>query len=84
MHALPLPSIAPPRIIVLDGWAWKRGQRYGALVVDLERKRPTRMEEGKVGEWSVREAQFEKIPLSIPPAFCDGRVKGKLPFEKAM
>ena len=40
MHALPLPSMAPPRIIGLDEWAWKRGQRYGAIVVDLERKKP--------------------------------------------
>jgi transposase len=40
MHSLPLPPIAPPRIIGLDEWAWKRGQRYGALIVDLERKKP--------------------------------------------
>lgn len=40
MHALPLPIIAPPRIIGLDEWAWKRGQRYGTIVVDLERKKP--------------------------------------------
>jgi hypothetical protein len=39
---------------------------YGTLVVDLERKRPTRIEQGKVGELSVREVQFEKIPLSVP------------------
>jgi transposase len=40
MHALPLPAIAPPRIIGLDEWAWKRGRRYGAMVVDLERNKP--------------------------------------------
>jgi len=40
MQALPLPAIAPPRVIGLDEWAWKRGQRYGAIVVDLERKKP--------------------------------------------
>jgi len=40
MHALPLPPIAAPRIIGLDEWAWKRGQRYGAVVVDLERRKP--------------------------------------------
>jgi hypothetical protein len=40
MQALPLPAIAPPRVIGLDEWAWKRGQRYGAMVVDLERKKP--------------------------------------------
>jgi len=40
MQALPLPAIAPPRVIGLDEWAWKRGQRYGAIVVDLERTKP--------------------------------------------
>jgi len=40
MHALPLPPVVAPRVIGLDEWAWKRGQRYGALIVDLERKKP--------------------------------------------
>ena len=40
MHALPHPPITSPRIIGIDEWAWKRGQRYGALIVDLERKKP--------------------------------------------
>jgi transposase len=40
MQALPLPPIAAPQIIGLDEWAWKRGQRYGAIVVDLERNKP--------------------------------------------
>jgi len=40
MHALPLPPIVDPQVIGLDEWAWKRGQRYGAIVVDLERKKP--------------------------------------------
>jgi transposase len=40
LSSLPLPPIAPPRIIGLDDWAWRRGQRYGALIVDLERNKP--------------------------------------------
>jgi transposase len=40
MHALALPVIVDPQIIGLDEWAWKRRQRYGAIVVDLERKKP--------------------------------------------
>ncbi len=40
MHTLPLPPITSPRIIGLDEWAWKRGQRYGAIVVDLEGNKP--------------------------------------------
>ena len=29
-----------PRIIGIDDWAWRRGQRYGTIIVDLERNRP--------------------------------------------
>lgn len=40
MYAIALAPIHAPRIIGLDDWAWKRGQRYGAIVVDLERSKP--------------------------------------------
>lgn len=37
LHALALPAVITPHIIGLDEWAWKRRERYGAIVVDLER-----------------------------------------------
>ena len=27
----------PPRFVGIDDWAWRKGQRYGTIVVDLER-----------------------------------------------
>jgi transposase len=30
-------SLPPPRIVGIDDWAWRRGRRYGTIVVDLER-----------------------------------------------
>lgn len=27
----------PPRLVGIDDWAWQKGQRYGTIVVDLER-----------------------------------------------
>jgi transposase len=30
-------SAAPPRFVGIDDWAWRKGQRYGTIVVDLER-----------------------------------------------
>ena len=27
----------PPRVVGIDDWAWRKGQRYGTIVVDLER-----------------------------------------------
>jgi transposase len=30
-------STPPPRVVGIDDWAWCKGQRYGTIVVDLER-----------------------------------------------
>jgi transposase len=30
-------SAPPPQIVGIDDWAWRKGQRYGTIVVDLER-----------------------------------------------
>jgi transposase len=33
------PRFVPPTVIGIDDWAWKRNQRYGTLICDLERRR---------------------------------------------
>lgn len=33
------PAFAPPQVIGIDDWAWKRNHRYGTLICDLERQR---------------------------------------------
>src|SRR5271157_5774772 len=33
------PSFAPPMIIGIDDWAWRRNHRYGTLICDLERRK---------------------------------------------
>src|SRR5262249_23079590 len=34
---LPNEPAEPPRVVGIDDWAWRKGQRYGTVVVDLER-----------------------------------------------
>lgn len=33
------PEFLPPSAIGIDDWAWRRNQRYGTLVCDLDRRR---------------------------------------------
>ena len=39
VHRRGSPAYVPPRAIGIDDWAWKRNQRYGTLICDLERRR---------------------------------------------
>ena len=34
------PPFAEPSVIGIDDWAWRRNQRYGTIICDLERRRP--------------------------------------------
>jgi len=33
------PRFVPPTVVGIDDWAWRRNQRYGTLICDLERRR---------------------------------------------
>nr|WP_245288232.1 transposase [Bradyrhizobium sp. Ec3.3] len=39
IHATEFKPPEPPRVIGIDDWAWRKGQRYGTIICDLERHR---------------------------------------------
>jgi transposase len=32
----PAPAVSAPQVLGVDEWAWRRGQRYGTILVNLE------------------------------------------------
>lgn len=44
------PADSPPRCVGIDDWAIRKGQRYGTIVIDLERSRVLDLLPGRDGE----------------------------------
>jgi transposase len=40
LKKLPLPTVTPPKIMGVDDFAFRKGQRYGTILVDLELNQP--------------------------------------------
>jgi transposase len=59
------PAPPAPNIIGIDDWAWKRNQRYGAIICDLERRRPIKLlpdrEPATAREWLAGQPQITSV-----------------------
>jgi transposase len=58
-------GFAPPTVVGIDDWAWKRNQRYGTLLCDLERRRTIALlpdrEPASAQAWLARQPQISVI-----------------------
>jgi transposase len=56
---------APPVVVGIDDWAITRGHRYGTIMVDLERRRPIEVLDGRestsVAEWLQRHPSIQVV-----------------------
>ncbi len=70
---LPLPSEGSVHKVGIDEWAWKKGHRYGTILVDLQKRRSCSC-------WqTVRWRRVKRGCASIPKLICLPRSRQNLP-----
>src|SRR6266536_6450440 len=74
------PVVTAPRILGLDDFAWKKGDRYGTLLIDQEAHKvvdvlPDREAE-TVAKWLVEHPGVQVISRDRAGAYADGARKG--------
>jgi transposase len=76
LHHAPLPTPLPVKVLGVDEWAWRKGQNYGTLLVDLERHLPIDLLQDALADsfaaWLKGHPSVELMSRDRGTTFADG------------
>ena len=80
IRAASRPAVPSPRVVGIDEWSWRRGRRFGTLLVDLERHTvidllPDRAVDSVV-RWLERQPQVTIIARDRGGVYAEAATKG--------
>ena len=76
------PNASPPpvRVVGVDDWAWRKGQRYGTILVDLERHKVVGLLADRsaesVAQWLKQQPGIEVVARDRAGLYAEGATKG--------
>jgi len=75
-----VPARPAPRVLGIDDWAFRKGHRYGTILVDLERRRVVDLLEDRKAEtvapWLGQCPGLEVVSRDRAPAYAEAARKG--------